>query len=140
MALGVEYEVRTTPVFNTSFNGGYTFTDLTRTSNASRSNRSPAILQLGLKYDDRTFRAVLNGRHVFWNHCRETDPPSYVSFNGSYYGLIWDLHLGYTVYKKGNSSLELLFSGRNLFNGAQYADELQPNVGRWFEGGLRWRV
>jgi len=140
MALGVEYEVRTTPVFNTSLSAGYNFTDLTRTSNGSQvKSFARHTLQLGLKYDDKTFRAMLNGRHIFWNHCRETDPPSYVNFNGSYYGIIWDLHLGYTVYKREHNSLELFFSGRNLFNGAQYGDELQPNVGRWFEGGARWR-
>lgn len=135
IALGVEYEARTTPVFNTSIGGGYTFTDLTRTSNGSQVKAlARHTAKFMLRYDDQTFRAVLTGNHTFWNHIRL---PS--DYNGSYFGVLWDLHLGAKVWKHENSSLELFFSGRNLFNGAQYADEMQKNPGRWFEGGARLR-
>lgn len=133
IALGTEFEARTTPVFNTSIGAGYTFTDTTLTSDGSQIFAAPRhTVQLALRYDDhKMFRGVLTGRHIYWN----SDP----DYNGHYGGLIWDLHLGATLIKREQNSLELFFSGHNLFNGAQYNDELTPNVGRWFDGGMRVR-
>lgn len=132
LALGTELEAHTTPVFNTSLGAGYTFTDTTRTSNGTEVNELPRhTVQLALRYDDKTFRGVLTGRHIFWNSLPED--------NGKY-GLIWDLHLGATLLKREYSSLELFFSGHNLFNGAQSLyPQLVPNTGRWFEGGMKVR-
>jgi len=132
MALGTELEIRTIPVWNTSLGGGYTFTDTTRTSDGSEVNNfARHTVQVALRYNDRTYRGVLSGRHIFWN----SDP----SENGHYGGLIWDLHLGATLLKRENSSLEVFFSGHNLFNGAQYYIDQIPTPGRWFEGGVRVR-
>ena len=133
IALGSETEFRTTPVHNTSLGAGYTFTDTTRTSDGSQVKEVPRHnLQLALRYDDHSvFRALLTGRHIWWN----SDP----SDNGRYYGLIWDLHLGATFLKRKNSSLELFVSGHNLFNNSQYLNQLYPNPGRWFDGGLKVR-
>jgi vitamin B12 transporter len=131
VALGTELEIRTTPVYNTSLGAGWTFTDTTRTSDGSqvRPDTARHTLQLALRYDDKTFRGTLNGRHIYWN-----SPPEY---NGKYGGLIWDLHLGATLLKQENSSLELFFSGHNLFNGTYYYRDIFPTTGRWFEGGVR---
>jgi len=132
MALGAELEVRTTPVWNTSLGGGYTFTDTTRTRDGSEVNDyARHTVQVALRYNDKTYRGVLTGRHIFWN----SDP----SENGHYGGLLWDLHLGATLLRRENSSLEVFFSGHNLFNGAQYYFDQIPNTGRWFEGGVRVR-
>jgi vitamin B12 transporter len=133
IALGSEIEVRTTPVFNTSIGAGYTFTDTTRSSDDSQVFDAPRhTVQLALRYDDhKIFRSVLTGRHIYWN--------SNPDFNGRYGGLIWDLHLGATLIKREQNSLELFFSGHNLFNGDQFSDDFVPNVGRWFEGGMRVR-
>jgi vitamin B12 transporter len=59
--------------------------------------------------------------------------------NQRYGGLLWDLHLGATLFKRENSSLELFFSGRNLFDNGQSLYDLVPSPGRWFEGGMRVR-
>lgn len=132
IALGGELETRTTPVWNTSLGAGWTYTDTYRTSNSSPVFGAPRhTLQLALRYDDKTYRGTLAGRHIFWN----SDP----AFNGRYGGIIWNLHLGATLMKRESSSLELFLSGHNLFNGAQFQDELIPNTGRWFEGGMRVR-
>lgn len=131
LALGSELEVRTVPVFNTSLGAGYTFTDTTRTSDGSqvRPDKARHTVQLALRYDDTIHRAMLHGRHIYWN-----SPPE---LNARYGGLIWDLHLGATLLKRENSSLELFFSGHNIFDGDQYNFEVFPNVGRWFEGGVK---
>lgn len=132
IALGSELEVRTIPICNLSLGGGWTYTDTYRTSDGSSVLAAPRhTLQLALRYDDKTYRGVLTGRHIYWN----SDP----AFNGRYYGLVWDLHLGATLFKRDNSSLDLFFSGHNLFNGRQYQDEFTPNTGRWVEGGVRVR-
>lgn len=130
IAMGTELEIRTSPIFNTSLGAGYTFTDSVHASNGSEVYADPRhTLQLALRYSDQTYRGVLTGRHVFWNGVPE--------FNGRYAGLIWDLQLGAMLLKRETTSLELFFSGHNLFNGRQYQDELAPNAGRWFEGGMR---
>ncbi len=135
VALGSELEARTVPVFNTSLAAGWTYTDTYRTSNGSHVNLPAATqtVQLALRYDDHTYRGVLTGRHIWWDSNVEPD------FNGRYYGLVWDLHLGATLLKRENSSLELFFSGHNLFNNSQYWVDAYPNTGRWFEGGMKVR-
>ena len=131
LAMGSELEVRTVPVFNTSLGAGWTYTGTTRTSDGTpvRPDRPTQTLKLALRYADSTFRGTLTGSHINWNS--PADDP------GKYGGLIWDLHLGATLFKRENSSLELFFSGRNLFNGSFYSREAFPSVGRWFEGGMR---
>jgi vitamin B12 transporter len=132
IALGAEIEARTLPVFNTTLGAGYTFVDTTHSADGSQVYAVPRhTVQLSLRYDDRTYRGVLTGRHIMWN--------AVPGYGGSYGGLIWDLHLGATLLKRENNSLEVFFSGHNLFDGAQYPDETQPNTGRWFEGGMRVR-
>lgn len=133
IALGTELEARTTPVLNTSLGAGWTFTDTTRSSDGSQiSGGVPRqTVQLALRYDDKSYRALLTGRHIWWN---SNIVPGY---NGKYFGMVWDLHLGATLLKRENSSLELFISGHNLFNGDQYWVDAYPNTGRWFDGGLR---
>ncbi|MFA7060967.1 MAG: TonB-dependent receptor plug domain-containing protein [Pedobacter sp.] len=134
IALGTELEVRTTPVLNTSLGAGWTYTDTYRTSDSSTVYGAPRnTVQLALRYDDQKYRGVLTGRHIWWNANPSYLPPAH------YYGLIWDLHLGATLLKSENNSLEIFFSGHNLFNGSQTSDGLFPNTGRWFEGGMRVR-
>ncbi len=131
LTMGSEFEVRTVPVFNTSVSAGYTFAETTRTSDDSlvlSSNIARHTLKMALSYDDKTFRAVLNGQYLYW----DSAPDDF-----SKPGMLWDLHLGATLLKHEDSSLELFFSGHNIFNGTQYNRDVFPTVGRWFEGGVR---
>lgn len=132
IAKGVELELRTTPVYFTSLGAGYTFTDSIHAGDGAQVYADPRhTVQLALRYNDTTYRGVLTGRHIYWN--------SVPGYGGQYGGLIWDLHLGATLLKRENSSMELFFSGHNLFNGKQYQDEMAPNAPRWFDGGIRVR-
>ena len=130
---GFELESRTTELFNTSLRSGYTYVDARRTSDNSVVLNVPThTLHLGLLYDDhRRFKGLLTGRHIFWN----AEPFR----NGSYRGMIWDLHLNATPFNGDFKGLELFFSLRNIFNGSQYLDEIYRNNGRWAEGGVRFR-
>ena len=131
LTLGGELEARTVPLFNTSLGAGYTFTETTRSSDDSLvlgTNVARHTLKMALRYDNKTFRGTLNGNYLYWNAAPD---------DNSKPGLLWDLHLGATLLKRENSSLELFFSGHNLFNGRQFNRDVFPNVGRWFEGGVR---
>jgi vitamin B12 transporter len=133
LALGAEAEIRTKPVFNTTLGAGYTFTDTRRTSDYSQVTPDTArhTVQVALRYDDKTYRGWLNGRHVKWN--------SPADYNAKDSGMIWDLHLGATLLKHENNSLELFLSGHNLLNTPHYYRDFFPTTGRWFEGGLTVR-
>ena len=131
LAMGSELEVRTKPVFNTSLGVGWTYTSTTLTSDGTpaRPDYPTQTLKLSLRYADTTYRGVLIGNLINWN-----EPPEN---NAKDSNLIWDLHLGATLLKRENSSLELFFSGHNLFNCNFYNKDVVPSVGRWFEGGMR---
>lgn len=129
---GIEVEAKTTPVFNTSLSAGYNFLDARNLSAKEIVKDVPRhTLHLGLHYDDKQyFKGVLNGRHIYWNAADH--------HNGSYRGLIWDLHLTATPFGRKQYAPELFFSIRNIFNGSQYLDEFFKNSGRWTEGGVRF--
>jgi vitamin B12 transporter len=130
---GLELEARTTELLHTSLRSGYSYVDARRSSDDSVVRDVPThTLHLGLLYDDhRRFKALLTGRHIFWN----AEPFR----NGSYSGMLWDLHLNATPFSGDYKGLELFFSLRNIFNGSQYLDEIYRNNGRWAEGGVRFR-
>ena len=130
LAQGTELEVKTKPVFHTSLGAGWTYTDTHRTSDGTpvHDGKPTQTLKLALTYTDAMFRGTLTGRHIFWNSTSDDNAKN---------GLIWDLHLGATLYQKENTALELFVSGRNLFNSRYYCRDVFPNVGRWFEGGMR---
>ena len=130
LSQGTELEVKTRPVFNTSVGAGWTYTDTHRTSDGTpvHADKPTQTLKLALTYNDSMFRGTLTGRHIFWNNTSDENGKN---------GLIWDLHLGATLYQKENTALELFVSGRNLFNSHYYSTDLFPSVGRWFEGGMR---
>ena len=128
---GFEVEAKTASLFNTSLSAGYDYIDARNTSTHQIVQDIPRhTLQLGVQYDDRQYlKGVLNGRHIWWNAA------SY--HNGSYQGVIWDLHLTATPFGRKQHAPELFFSIRNIFNGSQYLDEFFKNAGRWVEGGMR---
>lgn len=129
---GIELEAKTTPVFNTALSAGYSFVDARHSATREIIKDIPRhTVHLRLLYDDQSlFKGSLNGRHIWWNAA------SY--HNGSYDGLIWDLHVSATPFGRKQYAPELFFSIRNLFNGAQYLDEAFRNAGRWVEGGVRF--
>jgi vitamin B12 transporter len=130
---GFEIESRSGEWANLSLRSGYNYVDARRSSDNSVVLDVPSqTVHLALQYDNhRSFKGVLTGRHLFWNAA--------AVHNGSYQGMLWDLHLNATPFSGDLKGLELFFSARNLFNGAQYLDEFYRNNGRWFEGGMRVR-
>ncbi|WP_318258812.1 hypothetical protein [Geobacter anodireducens] len=106
---------------------------LHRRKNLQTDEKLPGVARhiwdLGFHYDDRTFRGALTGAYRWWNTPGD--------WGAKYNNFIWDLNLGWRFFRSDNTEAELFATGHNLFNGAQYHDEVFKNPSRWFEGGLR---
>jgi vitamin B12 transporter len=128
---GVEVEVKTLPVFNTSLLAGYAFIDATDRQTGRRIPNIPrTTCDLGLDYNDNeSLRGALRGHYIWWN--------ADAALAGRYRAFIWDLNLSKKVVERDATTVELFFTAHNLFNGAQYLDGTFRNPGRWFEGGAR---
>jgi vitamin B12 transporter len=133
---GVEVEVRTVPLFNTSLFAGFNFVDAySRESGDEIPGIARQTWNLGLNYDDhRTFQGALTGHYIWWNSSNELN-----ILPGKYNAFIWDINLNKKVLAAEDYSAELFFTGHNIFNGSQYQDGAFPNPRRWFEGGVRFR-
>ena len=129
---GVEAEIKTVPIFNTSLSAGYTFIDATNPDTGETLPTVPRqIGKMGIHYDDRdSIRASLLGRYVWWNGSLGTGAKDEA--------VIWDLNLAKKVLRVHDTVLELFFSAHNLFNGAQYSDATYKGTPRWLEGGARF--
>lgn len=137
---GFEIEARTTPFFDVSFTGGYTYLFARNSDTGERLQTNsqqavpPHTVKLALNYtkSDLGLRGALTGNYVWWN-AADGDPSRSA-------GMIWDLHLNWKMKPDSELSPELFFSGHNLFNGVQTTDAiLYKNASRWFEGGVRVR-
>lgn len=135
---GFEIEARTTPFFDVSLTGGYTYLFARNSDTGERLQTNsqqavpPHTVKLALNYtkSDLGLRGALTGNYVWWN-AADGDPSRSA-------GMIWDLHLNWKMKPDSELSPELFFSGHNLFNGVQTTDAiLYKNASRWFEGGVR---
>jgi vitamin B12 transporter len=129
---GVEVEFKTTPVYNLSLTGGFTFVNAKDITTGEIVKDVPRYsYDIGVQYDNsRIIKALLKGRYVDWN--------SYPEDEGKYDAIIWDLNLSREITLSDAVTAEIFFTAHNLFNGAQYASSLYQNPRRWFEGGLRF--
>jgi vitamin B12 transporter len=133
---GVEVEVRTLPLHNTSLFAGYNFVDASnRESGAEVPDIASHTCNLGLYYDDRrSFHGALTGHYIWWNSSNEVN-----ILPGKYSAFIWDINLNKKMFTIDDYSAEVFFTGHNIFNGSQYQDGAFPNPRRWFEGGIRFQ-
>jgi vitamin B12 transporter len=131
--LGVEVELRTLPVWNTSLIAGYTYIDSRDRETGLRITGIPTYTyDLGIDYNDNeAWRGALRGHYIWWNAA------TIENVTGMYKAMIWDLNLARKVTERGSAVVEVFFTAHNIFNGAQYATGFYPNPKRWFEGGLR---
>jgi len=129
---GVEVELKTTPVYNLSLTGGFTFINAKdKTTGEVIKNIPRYSYEIGVQYDNsRIIEALLKGRYIDWNAIPEAE--------GKYDALIWDLNLSKEFNLSGDITAEVFFTAHNLFNGAQYAFSFYQNPRRWFEGGIRF--
>jgi len=129
---GFEVEIKTTPVYNLSLSGGFTFINAKDRSTGEIVKDVPRYsYDIGIQYDDsRIIKALLKGRYLDWNSSPDSE--------GKSGAIIWDLNLSKEITLSDAVTAEVFFTAHNLFNGAQYALSLYQNPRRWFEGGLRF--
>jgi vitamin B12 transporter len=126
---GIEVEMRTAPVYNTTLLAGYVFTEA---KNRDTGERIPDVARhtydIGLQYNDRqSFSGELRGHYIKWDA------------DASHNSLICDLYLAKKLFSWDERAVETFFSARNIFNSSQFLDPLFKTPGRWFEGGVRFR-
>lgn len=130
---GLEIEVKTAPVYNTSFSAGLAYIDARDTGTGVRLKDIPEYTyDIGILFNDnKSFSASLRGHYIWWNP-EELDMGKYDSF-------VWDMNLKKRVYKNERINAELFLSARNIFNASQYMMETFRNPQRWVEGGVGLR-
>jgi vitamin B12 transporter len=127
---GLEIELKTVPVYNTSLIGGFAFIDAKDRDTGERLLNVPRYTyDIGIQYNDKSFKVLLKGHYIWWN----ADP----SFNGKYSSFIWDLNLIKKVYTTDKKTVELFLTAHNIFNGSQYTVDVFKNPRRWIEAGAR---
>jgi vitamin B12 transporter len=128
---GLEIEVKTRPVYNTSLFAGAAFMNTKDLATGRTMPDSPQrTYDAGIEYDDASLKALLKGHYIHWN----SDP----SAEGKYDSMIFDLHASQAVFQAKDSTLELFGTIHNIFNGDQYRIAPYTNPKRWAEGGLRF--
>jgi vitamin B12 transporter len=129
---GVEAEIRTMPIYNTSLMVGYAYVDAKDRDTGEEINGvARYTVDVGIQYDDRkSVQGTLKGHYIRWH----VNPPETGSFNA----MVWDFNLAKKVYNCADRTVALFFTAHNIFNSAQYAITPFKNPGRWFEGGIRF--
>ena len=128
---GYELEAQSVPLYNLSLKGGYSYTHL-KSADSAPTGRDLYACRLALTYDDRdSLQAQLAGNYTWWSLPAEQ--------GARYSTFVWDLNLAKRFPFTPTTSAELFFIVHNLFGGAYYTLNLQPNPSRWVEGGLRLR-
>lgn len=125
---GVEIEVETAPVYNTSVKAGFSYV------NNDVKYDSPSytfyVYNLAIKYDNPSLLMAQLFGHYVW-----LDEPAEVE--AKYSAFVWDLNVQKNVYQSDHIKADLFLTAHNMFNGSQYTSSLNKNPRRWIEGGLR---
>jgi vitamin B12 transporter len=128
---GLEVELRTAPVYHTTLNAGASFISAKdRDTGKTIKSVAQRTYDIGLQYDDGSFKALVKGHYIYWN----TDD----FFKGKYDDFIVDAHIMKTLYTRNDHSMEAFADVHNLFDDEQYPFGIYKNPGRWFEAGVRY--
>ncbi|MEW5744690.1 MAG: TonB-dependent receptor [Nitrospirota bacterium] len=136
---GVEFEVKTVPVYNTSLSAGFTFiASEDRDTGETVRNTPRYTYDFSVQYDDKkSITAFMKGHYIWWDSAGVATPSGPVI--GNYSSFIVDLTVTKILYRREDQSAELFASANNIFNGSQYFIGFYKNPGRWFEGGIRYK-
>jgi vitamin B12 transporter len=127
---GMEIELKTEPVFHTSLSAGAAFMSAKDLETGQPMQNVPQrTYDVGLRYDDNLFKALLNGHNIYWN----AEP----AFNGKYDSFVFDLNVTVNL-RVHELHLEAFADIHNIFDTSQYFTDVYKNPGRWIEGGVRY--
>ncbi|OHB27560.1 MAG: hypothetical protein A2X79_05040 [Desulfuromonadaceae bacterium GWB2_53_15] len=127
---GYELEAESVPLYHLTLKLGHAYVH--KSADSASEGIDNYSYMVAIKYDDRTsFMAQLMGNYVWWN-LPAVQGAKYDTF-------IWDLALNKKIFTTDNTETEIFANVHNIFGGAYYTLNVQPNPGRWVEGGLRFR-
>jgi vitamin B12 transporter len=128
---GLEVEIKTIPVYNTSLSAGFAFVDAKNRDTGERLSGIPRYTyDIGVQYNDnKSFSALLNGHYIWWT------PETFAE--GEYDSFIWDFNLSKNIYENNDRLADFFFSAHNIFNGSQYFSKFFKNPQRWLEAGIK---
>jgi vitamin B12 transporter len=130
---GVEFEIKTTPVFNTTLSAGAIFIEAEdRSTGEEIKDIAKNTYDISLHYNDKkSFSALLQGRYIWFN--------SEGTYNPKDRSFIFNLNLTKKIYSLNDNTAELFLTGHNIFNSSQYDNMFYKNARRWIEAGIRYK-
>lgn len=128
---GVEIEMKTAPVYHTSFSAGAAFMSAKDLDTGQTIQDIPArTYDLGIQIADSSSTLLLQGHYIDWN----TNP----LFQGKYSAVIFDIHASRRLYTQDENSLSIFADVHNILSGSQYAIDVYKNPARWVAVGARY--
>lgn len=131
---GIELEIKTVPVYNTSLFAGFSFIDAKDKNTGEKLMDVPKhTYDIGIHYynNNKSFWVYLKGHYICWNAA------SY--WNCLDRNFIWDINLMKNLHCDWNITCRTFLTIHNIFNGPQYLFYLYKNPKRWIEGGLKFK-
>lgn len=127
---GIELEIKTVPVFNSSLFAGFFFVDAKDKHTGKRLKDIPRYTyDIGIRYrNPKIFNAYVNGHYIYWN----TSQP-----NSEYHNFIWDINIMKSFYWREKTNVKVFLTVHNVFDSSQYVFSYFRNTQRWIEAGLK---
>jgi vitamin B12 transporter len=128
---GIEAEIRTFSVYNTSLFVGFAYIDADNLTTGERvTEYAKYTWDVGLQYHyNDSFRSIIKGHYISWI----SDPKS----SSKHDGFIWDINLIKEIYRKNESIVDAFVTVHNIFSSSQYLIQEFKNPSRWMEGGVK---
>ena len=130
---GIEVEVKSMPIFNTSLIAGFSYVDAEdRLTGEKLPDIGKYTYDIGVVFDKDPLMASLWGHYIDWRYIDPIDNSRYDCF-------IWDLYITRRFSLRNDMVLDTFLTIYNVFNGSQYLFDVFKNPERWAEAGLRFR-
>ena len=129
---GIELEVKTVSVYNTSFFAGFSFIDAEKIP--THFTVPKYTFDIGINYNNNEyFGAYLKGHYIYWDYSED------YQFNQDHI-FIWDINLMKHIHWDNKLDVKTFFTIHNIFNGSPYQsyNNLFEYPGRWIEAGLKF--
>lgn len=125
---GVETELKTSPILNTSFGVGYTYLDIyDRDTGATIKGLPKNHVVISANFKTAWTDILLAGKYIDWNSPATSDADA----------VIWNLLVDQKLYQYRDYSAHAQFAVYNLFDGKQYPNPVFSNIPRTVTGGIK---
>lgn len=128
---GMELEMKTVSFHHISLAAGAVFIKARDRKTGETIKSVPQrTYDVGLQYDDGSFKALVKGHYIYWN----TAPV----FEGAYDDFVVNGQVAWAFSVGTGGTVEVFAGAHNLFESEQYPFGIYQNPGRWYEAGARY--